>query len=152
MFIPTDHSKFPEQTGKAVSLATLRLTTVALCRMLYSTYPCEHIMDEDKRTCSAAGIYTCYSKPSPPPGYEYGTWPVHDQLELQVAASRNYQADKHEPTLILEEKEIPREKRAAWRPPRYHPRRKKRPSKRQRPRSKTSSPNRKVNLQVMKTL
>ena len=39
MFIPTDHSKFPEQIGKAVSLATLKLTTVARCRMLYSTYP-----------------------------------------------------------------------------------------------------------------
>ena len=41
MFILTDHTKFPEQIGKAVSLATLKLTTVARCRMLYSTYPCE---------------------------------------------------------------------------------------------------------------
>ena len=152
MFIPTDHTKFPEQIGKAVALATLKLTTVARCRMLYSTYPCENLLDEDKRTCSAAGIYTCYSQSSPPPGYEYGTWPVYDQLEVQVAAARRYQADKHEPTLILEEREIPREKRAAWRAPRYRPRRKKRPSVRTRPRSKSSSPNRRAKLQVMKTL
>ena len=152
MFIPIDHSKFPEQIGKAVSLATLRLTTIARCRMLYSTYPCEHIMDEDKRTCSAGGIYTCYSQSLPPPGYKYGTWPVYDQLELQVAASRQYQADKHEPMLILEEKEIAREKRAAWRPPRYRSRRKKHPSVRTRPRSRNNSPNRRANLKVMKTL
>ena len=43
---------------------------------------------------------------------------MNDQLEVQIAASRMYQADKHEPTLILEERELPREKRAAWRAPR----------------------------------
>ena len=128
MFVPLDHTKFPEQIGKAVSLATLKLTTVARCRMLYSTYPCEDLLVEDKRTCAAAGIYTCHSRLSPPPGYEYGTWQVYDQLKAQVAANRMYQADKHEPTLILEERELSREKRAAWRVPRYRPRRKKRPS------------------------
>ena len=152
MFIPIDHTKFPEQIGKAVSLAKLNLTTVARCRMLYSTYPCEDLLDEDKRTCSAAGIYTCYSRLSPPPGYEYGTWPVYDQLGVQIAASRMYQADKHEPTLILEERDLPREKRAAWGAPRYRPRRKKRPSVRNQPRSKSNSLKRRNKLQVMKTL
>ena len=152
MFVPLDHTKFPEQIGKAVSLATLKLTTVARCRMLYSTYPCEDLLVEDKRTCAAAGIYTCHSRLSPPPGYEYGTWRVYDQLKAQVAANRMYQADKHEPTLILEEREISREKRGAWRVPRYRPRRKKRPFIRNRSRSKSSSSSRRTKLQVMKTL
>ena len=126
MFVPLDHLKFPEQIGRVVSLSTLQLNTAAKCRILYATYPCEYIRESDKLICSKMGIYTCHSKNSPPHGYEYGTWPVTEQLQAQIAARRSYQPNVYSPAMVLEERRVVRTKRAAMKPIRFRPRWKKR--------------------------
>ena len=81
MFVPLDDAKLPEQFGKVVITTMLRQMFLDRCRMLITTYPCEYITDQDKRSCMALNHSPCFSRENPPPGYGFGQWQLMENFE-----------------------------------------------------------------------
>ena len=156
MFVPLDNTKLPEQIGKVVITTMLKQTPVDRCRTLITTYPCEYITEQDKRSCMALNHSPCFSKDNPPPGYGYGQWELMDSFEEQISHLRSYGPGGNEPYLIVKEHEPQLKKRKKRSPLKRLPRR--RPGKKRGGSSSSSrssgsrgrpgSPNRNVNRQV----